>query len=497
MPAETRKRESTVAPGANLSDLIARSATICSDGITWSRAELLRAIEEWGTFLDQHTSQVVALELDNGAEWVALSIALLDSGRAAVPIPSFFSAEQRAHALADSGVQLIVTCAREVTGAQNFRGTSVQTRDAINAHQLPPGTALITYTSGSTGAPKGACLSAASILDTAYSLVSCLGELGITRHLCVLPLTLLLEQVAGLYANLINGSRIDIPNLADIGIRGSSDIDVPVFANAIAERAPESLILVPQLLLGLIVVAEFGLVHFSSLKFVAVGGGKVTTDLLARAEACKLPVYEGYGLTECVSVVALNTPADRRPGTVGKLLPHVKAHVCDGELIVTEPRMLGYLGDESTRVEVIKTGDLVAMDNEGYVTVQGRKRNVFITAFGRNVSPEWLEAELQCEIEIALSLVTGEASPTNTALIIPRGDANAASIQAAIERCNARLPDYARISSWLAVPLAELVEAGGVTGNGRIRRTAALGLLNQRLAAGAKTSHLQPTGDPA
>ena len=83
-----------------------------------------------------------------------------------------------------------------------------------------------------------------------------------------------------------------------------------------------------------------------SLKFVAVGGASVAVELLERAAAVGLPVYEGYGLSECASVVCLNTPAARRPGSVGRPLPHARVRVdADGQLMVSGVTMRGYLGD--------------------------------------------------------------------------------------------------------------------------------------------------------
>ena len=290
---------------------------------------------------------------------------------------------------------------------------------------------------------------------------------------------MLLENVAGLFANLLNGSEICVPPLQTIGIRGSSDVDVLELVQGIDRYAPNSVILVPALLLGITAAAEYKLSDFESLKFVAVGGGRVAADMLARANAQNIPVYEGYGLTECGSVVALNTPKHQRAGTVGNLLPHVEAEVINGELVVSTPRMLGYLGDQQHSPTQIPTGDRVDIDSDGFVTVHGRLKNLFITAYGRNISPEWIESELQNELAIGLALVCGEAEPVNTALIVPRGEYGAADVAHAIAHCNQRLPDYARIGRWSLISWNELASAGGITGNGRLRRDVAMTVLDK------------------
>jgi acyl-CoA synthetase (AMP-forming)/AMP-acid ligase II len=98
---------------------------------------------------------------------------------------------------------------------------------------------------------------------------------------------------------------------------------------------PHSIVLVPELLRLLVAAAERGWPVPGSLKFVAVGGAAVSVDLLARAEAVGLPVFEGYGLSECASVVCLNTPDARRRGSVGRPLPHASVRLADdGQIMV-------------------------------------------------------------------------------------------------------------------------------------------------------------------
>src|SRR5690606_11466174 len=147
----------------------------------------------------------------------------------------------------------------------------------------------------------------------------------------------------GVYANLQNGSRICVPPLADVGMSASSSLAVARFVAAQHTYRPDSLILVPQLLLALTAAAEAGLPLPAGYRFVAVGGGKVSEALLERAARAGIPVHEGYGLTECGSVVAVNLPGAGRPGTVGRPLPHVAVSIIDGEIHVAGAAMLGYL----------------------------------------------------------------------------------------------------------------------------------------------------------
>ena len=463
-------------PSYKLLDHVHSRATLNDGVVVWQREDLVNAVQDWINRLDTLNAHVIAFDLPNGLEWVALDLALLDSGRVAVPIPSFFSEQQRNHVIRSAGADVVIQSCKQVGGDlpgsadQIFRGTEIRIRRGHQAPTLHKDVALITYTSGSTGAPKGVCLSAATLIEIAQGLVETLRGVAIERHLAVLPLTLLLENTAGLFANLLNGSEIFVPQLNKLGIDGSSDLTLPEFIAGLDRFTPDSIILVPALLLGVVAAAEFGLSEFPYLEFVAVGGGRIARSLLERASSQNIPVYEGYGLTECGSVLSLNTPERRAMGTVGQLLPHVQAEVINEELVVHKPIMLGYLGETIGNTSVVNTGDKVAIDEDGFVTLSGRIKNTFITSFGRNVSPEWIESELQSEIAIAQASVFGEALPRNIAVIVARGEFGDSDVEQAVQQCNARLPDYARIGQWHRVSREEMHSIDGLTANGRPRR---------------------------
>lgn len=463
-------------------NMAVRFATV-TDGLKhWDYAQLCSSVDGWIKHLDSQQAQVVAFELGNGLDWVALTLALLESARVAVPIPSFFSQQQKQHAIRNSGAQIFIgdLCCDTLAPVDLLNALRAPAQTQLFSYRLvpvattlPQSTAIVTYTSGSTGEPKGVCLSAGHLTETAQAIVGRVGSLGVERHLCALPLTLLLEQVAGLIANLLNGSEVRVPKLETLGLKGSSSLSIEQFVAGLHTHKPHSLILVPGQLLGLVTMAEWGVELPTSLKFVAVGGGKVAPSLLARAAAVGMPIYEGYGLTECGSVLALNSPGEMNPGSVGSLLPHVRAQIVDGELLVQHPRMLGYVGTAATchdANEPIATGDLVACDEHGYLHIRGRSKNTFITAYGRNLSPEWLESELQSEVAIAHAAVFGEAINQPVALLVLRDGFSAADVAAAVQQVNARLPDYAQIAGWTLISAESLADFDGLTPNGRLRR---------------------------
>ena len=231
----------------------------------------------------------------------------------------------------------------------------------------------------------------------------------------------------------------------------------------------------PQLLRSIVAAIEAGRCsRAESLQFLAVGGGKVSELVLERAERLALPVYEGYGLTECASVVALNTPAARRRGSVGRPLDHVGVHVGSrSELVVHGAVMLGYVGDACAGQHYIATGDIGHIDADGFLYIDGRCKDVFISSFGRNVSPEWVEADLVAHDGIAQAAIFGEARPWNTAVIVPAVALDdMARLETAIAAANARLPSYAQVQRWIVAAEPFTPANGLLTQNGRIRRAA-------------------------
>ncbi len=450
---------------------------------THTGAQLLEASASWQQRLDALGARRVAVRAENGLQWVALDLALLAGGFVAVPIPAFFSAQQVTHVLEHAGIDVWVADDAHLPAGfspvAGHAGLQVAQRQPSAPPVLPEDTAKITFTSGSTGTPKGVCLSARQMLTTARSLVAVLAPLEVQSHLSVLPYALLLENLAGIYANLINGSVVTALPLAAVGVGGATGLDVPAFVNAFTEQRPESTILVPQQLLALTAAAEFGLQPPASLRFAAVGGGKVAPDLIRRARAQHIPVYEGYGLSECGSVLTLNCPDADRPGTVGRVLPHAQVRIdAQGEVLVRGAGMLGYLGEAVEAGDWLATGDLGAFDEDGYLRVTGRRKNCFITSFGRNVQPEWVESELLAEVPVAQAAVFGEASPVNAALVVARGDEQA--LGPAIAAANARLPDYARVHTWRAVDAARFATC--LTANGRLRRDVVADVFSSELA---------------
>ena len=154
------------------------------------------------------------------------------------------------------------------------------------------------------------------------------------------------------------------------------------------------------------------------------GAAPIAKEILEFFYACGVPVMEGYGMTETSTVATSNTPEDFRFGSVGKPIPGVEAKVAeDGELLLRGPNIFqGYYKNEEATNETLvdgwlHTGDLGRIDEDGFVYIVGRKKDIIITAGGKNITPANLENGLKQNRWISQAVVVGDRRPYLVALI--------------------------------------------------------------------------------
>lgn len=464
-----------------------------------SYATLSASVRSLSELLARHDLDAVALMADNCAVWAIMDLGALEAGLPVTPLPHFFSDHQIEHLFLQCGIHAVLSDSPDqvkqicetlhlgyvesdhlVVGEEHIYLFQLTVSKSVMADR----SAKLTFTSGSTGDPKGVRLNLEVMESVALSLVEVTGARADDRHLSLLPYATLLENIGGLYAPLMVGATVCAPGLTAVGLSGASGLDVQRFIGMLCASRATTCIMIPQMLHALVAAVEAGAAKPETLRYIAVGGAPVSPHLLSRAAAVGLPVYEGYGLSEAASVVAVNTPSAHRLGSVGKVLPHARVSIADdGEILVEGALFEGYLGEPAFTGQYWPSGDIGYLDDDGYLYLTGRKKHIFITTFGRNVSPEWVERELSIESAIGQCCLFGEARPFNVAVIVPRSGMTADAIALAVSEANKRLPDYAQVSRWLISEQPFSVDEGLWTGTGRPRRNQIYKRFQQELDA--------------
>jgi long-subunit acyl-CoA synthetase (AMP-forming) len=427
--------------------------------------------------------QTVGLLGANGIDWAVAALAAWMSGKTVVPMPTFFSRLQFEHVLRDAGITHVIAIhdALATAAAIGVGVTPVTQKLADQTPVMSPGAGMVVYTSGSTGRPKGVRLGLEQIDCQARALAAAIKAEPRDLNLSVLPLALLLETITAICVPVLVGARTHFASALAENIDAGRPIDLPW---AFWEVQPTTAVLVPQLLSGLVAQLEAqNLRAPGSLRFIAVGGARVSETLTARAWELGIPVHEGYGLTECCSVVALNRPGRRRAGTVGEPLPGLDVRIEDGEIVVGGPTVMdGYL--HGPRAEgVWRTGDLGERDADGFLTVTGRKDNLLVTANGRNISPEWVEAMVMSDPRVAACVLLGHGMSHLSVLLVPSPhgeewlmESPRAHVLLWLEQLCIDAPAYAVPKDFVVCPVAQAKRIGLLTANGRVVREAALGI---------------------
>ncbi|HYY02560.1 MAG TPA: AMP-binding protein, partial [Gaiellaceae bacterium] len=218
------------------------------------------------------------------------------------------------------------------------------------------------------------------------------------------------------------------------------------------------------------------------LRIAISGGAPLAKEIAELFHALDLLILEGYGLTECTTAATVNRPTRFRFGTVGPALPGVELRVApDGELLIRSDTIFGgYYGDEAATREVLaddgwlRSGDIAAIDDDGFVTITDRKKDLLITAGGKNVAPQNLENALKTSPLISQALVLGDRRPFVGALITLEPDVERegaeAKIQAVVDGVNRDLSRFEQIKRFVILPREFSADEGEVTPTLKLKR---------------------------
>ena len=227
------------------------------------------------------------------------------------------------------------------------------------------------------------------------------------------------------------------------------------------------------------------------------GAAPIASEILEFFYACGVPVMEGYGMTETSTIATANTPEDHRFGSVGKFIPGVEGKVAeDGELLLRGPNIFkGYYKNEEATNETIvdgwlHTGDLGKIDEDGFVYIVGRKKDIIITAGGKNITPANLENGLKQNRWISQAVVVGDRRPYLVALItidpeeapafaeehgiavedIPESEQMRAEVQSVVDEVNSKVGPVEQIKKFAILPQDLAQETGELTPTLKVKR---------------------------
>ena len=222
------------------------------------------------------------------------------------------------------------------------------------------------------------------------------------------------------------------------------------------------------------------------LRIGVSGGAPLAKEIIEFFAALDILILEGYGLTECTTGAAINRPTRYRFGSVGPALPGVELRVADdGEVLIkTDTVFGGYFKDEEATREILsedgwlRSGDVGHIDDDGFLTITDRLKDILVTAGGKNVAPQNLENALKAHAVISQALVVGDRRPYIAALITLSEDVDPAGAQPAVQRAvddvNSDLSRYEQIKRFTILPRDFTLEAGEVTPTLKLKRRVCL-----------------------
>lgn len=445
----------------------------------------------------------VAILSENRPEWAIADYACLTSGVTDVAIYPTLPDSQVAYILNDSGAVAIFVSTREQAeklakirhdlpalkhviafepveprladfSMTEFErhGAENEPPDAAARHReralqvRPDDVATFLYTSGTTGEPKGVVLTHDNIYSNVASSRTMIPFAGDDVALSFLPLSHILERMAGHYLMFATGTSIayaestaavpdnmlevrptlmvSVPRLyekmyarvVDSGMSGGVlKKRIFVWARAIGEKCadvklagntPGGVLALQYSLAQRLVFSKLKARTGGRLRYMVSGGAPLSPEINKFFYAAGLTILEGYGLTETSPVIAVNTPGAFRIGTVGMVIPGVSAAVAeDGEILTRGPGVMrGYYNKPVMTEEAIDadgwfhTGD-VGVLNDGFLTITDRKKDLLVTAGGKNIAPQPIEAAMKRSKFVAEAVLIGDKRKFPMALVVP------------------------------------------------------------------------------
>jgi long-chain acyl-CoA synthetase len=393
-----------------------------------------------GKYLSAQTRQPnVGLLLPAGAGFVASFYGILLAGKCVVPINFLLGEREIQHVLADSGLDTVVTIGPL---AGKLHGAQIKIVDLGQLPKAPPGVgpaaaparptrsandaAVLMYTSGTSGMPKGVILTYGNLQSDVDACIEHARLQNKHKFLGVIPLFHAFGMTAMMLAPIqLAAQVVYLARFSPVGT-----------LNAIREHEVSLVFAVPSMFGAIANLKNAAPADFKSIYALISGGEPLPATVRDGFEKrFNVPIYEGYGLTETSPVISLNTPHDHRPGSVGRTVPGVIVKIADdngqplplgatGEVWLKGPMIMkGYhnLPNDTAAVMTtdgfFKTGDLGKLDDDGYLFITGRKKDLIIVA-GEKASPREIEEMLMRHPAVAEAAVVGKKDASRGEVVV-------------------------------------------------------------------------------
>lgn len=356
------------------------------------------------------------------------------------------------------------------------RGTAAETADRVAAYRkaataVKPGdVATIIYTSGTTGDPKGVMLTHDNIFSNVRASRAVVPFAGSDTCLSFLPLSHIFERMAGHYMMLDTGTSIAYAesmekvrdNLPEV--RPTLVLSVPrlyekmyaavlekalsgsivkkqifFWARRVADRwanmklsgvEPKGLLALQYAIAQKLVFSKLKARTGGQLRYFVSGGAPLAPEINKFFYAAGLVILEGYGLTETSPVIAVNSPKDFKIGSVGKPVSGVEVSIApDGEILTRGPHVMkGYYNKPDATSDVIDgegwfhTGDIGEIDADGFLRITDRKKDIIVTAAGKNIAPQPIEGMVKQNKFVTEAVMIGDRRKYPVMLVVPNWD---------------------------------------------------------------------------
>ena len=400
----------------------------------------------------------VAILSENRLEWIVSDLGLMTAGGVNVPIHTPMTARQVAYQVGNSGAAVVfvsttaqldklVACASDCPAVSHViaydkvdppsgtgwtfhrfgdlvdgekRGAATRDRPVVGPDDL----ATIMYTSGTTGDPKGVMLTHGNLVSNAKACLDVFEVLPEDVRLNWLPISHIFARTADYYATMAAGSVLVLAEgyerlMDDLqAVHPSLISSVPHFyENVVRELTEQGLTNEPDALRDLL---------GGNMRLCVSGGAPLPPHLATFFNERNVPVVEGYGLTETSPVISSNRPHANKVGTVGQPIRDIEVRIADdGEILTRGPHVMrGYWNDPKATAETIVdgwlyTGDLGTLDADGFLSITGRKKEIIVTAGGKNIAPRYIEHLLTEDPLIDQAVIFGDRRKFLTAVIVP------------------------------------------------------------------------------